>query len=610
MWWTCDRPIFRAPHLLFVSILTVVIWGVLSTGTASGSEWVRRSEAPKVREELADRMAMARESDQYEVWVFFTDKNIRSRAAYEAAIRTTRARMDERAIRRRRKVGAEMGFEDLPVCAAYVNRVRESGVAIRTVSRWFNGLSIRGTRRQIERLAELPFVRAIEPVRKYRRTKGARSQEIRPKGMVPRTMDYGPSYDQLAQIRVPDLHERGYTGRGVRICMLDSGFNYREHAAFSRTKVIAERDFLYGDACVSDEPGQDGTHEGALSQGEHGAWTLSVIGAYREGHLIGVAHDSEFLLAKTEDVRNELPIEEDYWIAGLEWADSLGADVVNSSVGYTTWDDGTGYAYEDLNGDVARTTIAADLAAFRGIVVVVSAGNEGSKSWRYLNVPADGDSVVAVGAVDDVGDLAGFSSVGPTSDGRIKPDVVAMGMGVYCADSGSPDAYQFRSGTSFSAPLVAGVCALLLEIHPEWGPVEVADALRSTARDLGPSGPDTLYGWGLVDALAASGLEEEEPIQGSDVVFLAPFPNPSSDAVHFPTQLPRGGTVALEVFTVSGERVFRGDQTFYPGAYTRPGRAVVWDGCDPSGHPVGSGIYFYRLRCGSEKRRGAVAIAR
>jgi len=582
----------------------MVVWQTVWTGIATGME------LPKVSDELTERMRMGMEGDSYDVWVLFADKGLRTHAAYEDALRSVQTRMDARTLRRRRKVGAQLTSEDLPVPAEYIGQVRESGVGVRATSRWLNGVSVRATRGQIERLVELAFVRSIEPVRKYRRARSTPSQKIRPKGMVLPMVDYGPSYDQLAQIRVPELHDLGYTGGGVRICMLDSGFNYRGPLAFSRTKVVGEWDFVHGDSYVSDEPGQDDADMGALSPGEHGAWTLSVIGGYREGELIGVAYDAEFLLAKTEDVDRERPIEEDYWIAGLEWADSLGADVVNSSVGYTEWEDGTGYTYEDLNGDMARTTIAADLAASRGMVIVVSAGNEGNNVWKYLNVPADGDSVLAIGAVDETDYLASFSSTGPTSDGRIKPDLVARGVGVYCVDSEVSEGYQFRNGTSFSSPLVAGVCALLLEIYPKWGPAEVADALRRTAKDLGSSGPDTLYGWGLVDAFAASGLDQEEPVQGSEIVFFDPFPNPSTGTTYFPIQLPDGGAVSLEMFTVLGERVFRWDRTFYPGSYTRPDRAMAWDGRDRSGHPVGSGIYFYRLRSGPQERRGTLAVVR
>ena len=601
MWWICGNWKGHRRSFVLLWILNVVAGQVAWIGPAACQE------SPKMARELAERMQAERAGASYDVWVLFADKGVRAPAAYEDALRSMRTRMDARALRRRRKVGAELARADLPVCPEYMDQVRECGVGIRATSRWLNGVSVQATRRQVERLAELPFVRSIEPVRKYRRARSTPSQETRPKRMVLPTVDYGASYDQLAQIRVPELHDLGYTGEGVRICMLDSGFNYRRSVAFSRTKVVGERDFVHGDSYVSDEPGQDDGDTGALLPGEHGAWTLSVVGGYREGELIGVAYDAEFLLAKTEDIARERPIEEDYWIAGLEWADSLGADVVNSSVGYTEWDDGTGYTYEDLNGDVARTTIAADMAASRGIVIVVSAGNEGSNSWKYLNVPADGDSVLAIGAVNEAGALASFSSIGPTSDGRIKPDLVAMGMRVHCVDSEESDGYQFRNGTSFSSPLVAGVCALLLEIHPEWGPAEVAEALRRTARDLGPAGPDTLYGWGLVDAFAASGLDEEEPVEGSEIVLYEPFPNPSTGTIYFPAQLPDGGTVYLEVFTVLGERVFRREQVFYPGG---PDRAMVWNGLDHSGHDLGSGIYFCRLRSGAVERRSTVAIVR
>jgi len=202
-------------------------------------------------------------------------------------------------------------------------------------------------------------------------------------------------------------------------------------------------------------------------------------------------------LAKTEIEAVEDTIEEDYWAAGVEWADSLGADIVSSSLGYTDW-----YTYEDMDGNTAVCTQAADLAVSKGIVVVNAAGNERPYSWHYIIAPADRDSVIAVGAVNLSGQIASFSSAGPTYDGRIKPDVCALGVGVYCASAyGS---YKYLGGTSYATPLVAGVCALLLEANPDLNPIQVREALWTTASQA--DNPDTLYGYGIVNASKASGF--------------------------------------------------------------------------------------------------------
>ena len=320
-------------------------------------------------------------------------------------------------------------------------------------------------------------------------------------------------------------------------------------------------------------------------------------------------------------------------VAGVEWADSLGADVISSSLGYNTWDPGVGidYTLKDLDGKTAKTTRAAAIAVAKGIVVVAAAGNEGNDVWQKVLTPADGKDVIAVGAVDNLGLLAPFSSLGPTADGRIKPDVVALGVGVWTVDLVSPMGYVQRNGTSFSCPLVSGVCALLLQAHPAWTPAQVGRALRETSHDLRPAGPDTLYGWGLVDALAAlsvggdTTLVDEEPeLPGKEmdgIVVYPPFPNPSPGEVYFPFKLAADTNVELEVYAPSGELVaIVGPQFFYrTGEYRE---LLVWGGknweyANPGQHllvgrnsMLSPGVYFYRLDFEGKKTVGKVAIVR
>jgi serine protease AprX len=214
--------------------------------------------------------------------------------------------------------------------------------------------------------------------------------------------------------------------------------------------------------------------------------------------MAGPAFGADFILAKTEDDRSETPIEEDYWVAGIEWAESLGAEVVSSSLGYTDW-----YAFKDMDGKTAVTTRAAERASALGVVVVNAAGNERRNAWAHIIAPADGPSVIAVGAVDSAGTIASFSSPGPSSDGRIKPEVCAWGVSNLVAanrtDGG--DVYTRGSGTSYATPLVAGVAALLLEAHRDWTPAQVRAALTGTATNAAK--PNNDYGWGIVNAAAA-----------------------------------------------------------------------------------------------------------
>src|SRR6185295_4329043 len=243
----------------------------------------------------------------------------------------------------------------------------------------------------------------------------------------------------------------------------------------------------------------------------------SVLAGYMPGVLIGPAYRAEYLLGKTEEVGSELPVEEDYWIAGVEWAEAEGADILTSSLSYHLW-----YRARDLDGRTSPATRAANLAVERGVLIVNASGNEGV---RGIGAPADAPGAVTVGAVNGIGSLTGFSSVGPTYDGRVKPDVVALGSQVYAALGRTWDRYTRISGTSFSAPLVAGCAALVLSRHPDWGPEAVRDALAMSASRA--DRPDNLYGWGIVNARDAvlypllegtvSDSVTREPIAGATV---------------------------------------------------------------------------------------------
>jgi len=276
--------------------------------------------------------------------------------------------------------------------------------------------------------------------------------------------------------------------------VFDSGFDNLPHPAFAATRILATRDFVNGDESVAD---------GDIGEGSHGTATLSVIGGFQPGQIIGPAYAARYILAKTENTESETPVEEDNWAAAVEWAESLGVDVISSSLGYLTYDRPfPSYTAADLNGDTAISTRAADLAGERGVMVVNSAGNEGlNASSNTLGAPADGNLVLAVGAVTSSGTRASFSSVGPTADGRIKPDVAAQGVGVKVARPDSSTGYTTANGTSFSCPLAAGVVALLVQANPSASVDQVFDALRSTATQA--ARPDNLLGYGIVDALAA-----------------------------------------------------------------------------------------------------------
>jgi len=427
------------------------------------------------------------------VWVYFTDHGESSGADLRDML--SRAQIPERALSRRarRTSRPRADVHDLPVNELYVRGVRGAGADIRHRSRYLNAVSAWVAADRLHALAGLPYVRHVVRVRTGRCDAREINKEL-PEGPSnvcgPEEIDYGLSDAQHEMINTKPLHAAGYTGRGVRIAVLDTGF-FLSHDALAHLDVVAEWDFINDDGITADEP------EDVEGQMWHGTQSLGIIASNWPGSVMGTAWDAEFVLAKTERLLEELQIEEDDFVAALEWADELGVDVVSSSLGYYYW-----YDYEDMDGNTAVTTIAADIAVSRGIVVVTSAGNEGGFPWPTLNAPADADSVITVGAVELSGTIIASSSRGPTYDGRIKPDVVAQGRLVATLNWQYASGPAAAAGTSASAPLVAGAAALLLQKHPCWSPMQVRDALRETASQADT--PNNNYGWGIIDAFAAA----------------------------------------------------------------------------------------------------------
>jgi len=462
---------------------------------AAGGQAPSRGGLPvKISPELRAAFAGARtEGRPLRAWAFLSDKDGGSGEEFRREVAETRSGLDERCLRRRAKTLGEealVQYEDLPLAKPYTEAVRARAMKVRVESRWLNAVSIEATPAQLESLAALPFVRELSPVKGFRRTEETISAESFP---WPRGALYGPSFRQVDQINVRPLHEAGLSGKGVRVCLLDVGFR-KSHQVFRVGRVVAERDFVMKDNDVQRNLNDPNDYSDA-----HGTATWSLLGGLAPGVFVGPAFGAEFILGKTEDERSETPIEEDYWAAGIEWAESLGADVVSSSLGYTDW-----YRFQDMDGRTAVTTKIANRAVDLGVVVVNAAGNDRRTAWGHIIAPADGPEVIAVGAVDDDGRISSFSSPGPTADGRTKPEVCALGVHNFIAASSPASgeaSYQWGSGTSYATPLVAGVVALLLEAHPDWTPAQVREALMKTASRSGA--PDNDYGWGVVNAAAA-----------------------------------------------------------------------------------------------------------
>ena len=437
-----------------------------------------------------------RNDGNHHSWIYFTDKGLKTEADLEVALQLSMDNLNERTKQRRSKTRGPklVDNRDIPVPQDYIDEIKYTGVIIRTVSKWLNAVSVSGTIEQLRSISDFPFVKKIDPVYGGKR-KSSVQRSLLKSSTEPGRSDYGPSYDQLDQINVIAAHEAGYTGAGVRVLMLDTGY-YTDHEAIHGEQVIAEWDFINNDGETQNEEGDPD------SQHNHGTYTLSALGGRFDGELYGPAYEAEFLLAKTEDVSQELPIEEDQYVAGLEWGESLGADIASSSLGYMDW-----YEFEDLDGLTAVTTIAVNTAIENGMVITTAAGNYGSDG---IIAPADAFDVITCGAVDEFDEITWFSSWGPTADGRIKPEVCARGLDTYCAlPPEYGEGYGGVSGTSLSTPLIGGASALILQAHPDWTSQQVREALMMTASD--PDNPDNQYGWGIIDVMAAIEYSFLEP---------------------------------------------------------------------------------------------------
>jgi serine protease AprX len=552
-----------------------------------------QSSMEKFTPQLNGVVSVADQNEELLVWVFFSDKgdNLHNYLSKPSTV------VSEKSLKRRAKVLDENNLltpRDLPVNMEYVDQLESIGFKVKNKTKWFNGVSGWATKSELAQLSIMPFVKQLDIVYKFRNdyteeeltNDNPESGQKLSKPDGTNSYNYGQSFTQLNQITVPQVHDLGFTGAGVTICMMDAGFDrWTTHQAFSSMSVIATWDFVNGDSDVED--GSD------MGEGSHGCATLSIIGGFFEGELIGPAFGANFILTKTENTDSETPIEEDNWIAALEWADSIGVDVTSTSLGYNDFDPpGPGpedYTWQDMDGNTCRITIGADYAVSLGIFVVNSAGNEGyNPDHNTLGAPADGDSVIAVGAVNSDGSRASYSSVGPTADGRIKPDLMAMGTGTFHACNISNSCYSSSGqGTSYSCPLVAGVAALLLQVDPNLTPMQLASLLKNTASQS--NNPDNLYGWGIINTYAVAQSLLTDTNLGSipeDFYILQNYPNPFNPSTKIRFAVPEKSNVKLTLYDVLGRElsvIF--DDEVNPGV-----KEIEFDGSN-----LTSGVYLVRM---------------
>lgn len=452
--------------------------------------------------------------------VFLRDKGTEPFLRGSALYARTEALFTARALERRRKVfGGDtiLTIADAPLYAPYVDSIRRTGATLGHSLRWRNYLLVTCSTVQLEQIRRFSFVRGVQPCTARLLPQGfsSASENLQPKKISDAmralerisvqdvncgTLQYGDSRRQLESITIPPVHELGVAGQGVLIGVMDAGFRWRAQVSLKSASVLAERDFIQNDTTTANE--QKPYIPDLPDQDEHGTKVLSVMAGYSPQNLIGAAFGASYLLAKTEDLRYERHIEEDNAAAALEWMESQGADIINASLGYGVFDQpDESYFYSELNGKTTIVSRAVNDAAARGVLCVISAGNDGRAGFRTINSPADADSAFAVAALRaDSAGVVNFSSRGPRGDGVLKPDIAAQGDTVVAASPIGKE-YQLVRGTSFASPLIAGGAALVLSAFPELKPWELRKLITATASQA--NSPDYVLGYGIANIFAA-----------------------------------------------------------------------------------------------------------
>lgn len=501
--------------------------------------------------------------------IYFTDKGTYNTGTFRAP-----ELLSNRAIARRIRYGIIYpDYYDLPVYGDYLKQVSQAGLVLHCTSKWMNtGLFKSVTPVETALLENLPFVSRVLLVKKP----GLKNSQ-------PSKLDlsfestYIHGYDNpLVMINGIEVQNSGFRGEGVVIAVLDGGF-YRANTISSlsllraRNGIKGTRDFILKSDNVY------GYHN-------HGTAVLSVLAGDVPGYIQGSAPGALFWLFRTEDVSSEFPVEEDFWAAAAEFADSIGADVISSSLGYSTFDDPEmDYKFTDMNGSNAFVTRAADIAASKGILVVSSAGNERNKPWLRIVAPSDGKSVLSAGAVDANNNIASFSSAGPSADSRVKPDNVAQGVAVTLQVYDT--VFSQGSGTSFSCPVLSGMGACILQAVPQASPSEIINALHKSGDKA--EIPDSLYGYGLPDIRAAIDTLQKKLLL-KNLKDLTLWPNPFTDCFDIFFSEPPG-VLRVEIFSQTGQKIYTKSYINYISRTLRINEMNIRE----------QGIYFVRITTGN-----------
>ncbi|MFW5699532.1 MAG: S8 family serine peptidase [Bacteroidota bacterium] len=456
--------------------------------------------------------------------------------------------LSEKALLRRAIQRVPVTYEDLPVSPVYTDSLKALGYISRNPSKWFNSVLVDvNYNHDISRILDLGFVVKTDMVAERNvaiptRNKFDLQVPFLKTDVIPDSSDYGYGYGQIHLHNGEYLHQEGYTGKNVSVAVFDAGF-YQvntlpafEHL-WENNSIMGWKDFVHA--------GND-----FFDSHTHGMNVLSIIGGKMGRTFTGTAPDADYWLLRTEDESSEMLIEEDNWTRAAEFADSAGVDIINTSLGYSLFDyEYMDHTYEDMNGKTTRISQAATKAAARGMLVVVSAGNEGNNPWYYITAPADADSIITVGAVNSNGEMAFFSSHGPTFDGRIKPTVVATGWNTYVQYTDG--SIGPGNGTSFSAPVITGLAACLWQAHPEASNHELIQAIIKSAHKA--DNPDENYGFGIPDfQLAHELLELNYNHKSSQKISLKSDPVSGYPTISIQSKGPIG-TFHVNIYSLNGQ---------------------------------------------------------
>ena len=520
---------------------------------------------------------------QEEAWVYFKDK-----PNAQSFLNNPLSMLSQRALDRRIRQNIALVVNDVPIHQPYIDAITlANGVEVKAKSKWLNCLHVRGLQQNISALINSIFVEKIVFANKNIAQLGKSSSvavNTNSSKLFETTADfnYGSSSNQIQMLNGQFLHQQNYTGFGKIIAVLDSGFtNVNTIAPFQR--IRDNNQLLGGYNFVDRNTTIYGRHN-------HGTNVLSTIAGYVDNQLVGTAPDAQFYLFITEDINSENPVEESYWVEAAELADSLGADIIHSSLGYFGYDNPNySHLYSDMTGNKAFASQGANCAFSKGMIVVCSAGNEGANSEPHVGVPAEATNVLAVGAVKGDRTLATFSSIGPSFDGRVKPDVMAQGQGSVVASTSG--AISTANGTSFSGPIIAGMLASLWQAIPNATNAQVVAFVKQASDRY--SNPNAQFGYGIPNFQTALNTALSIPNElDSQLKQFSIVPNPfdSNVTISFPSIA--NAAASLQIFSVFGQEIYFDERLKSGGAI------------DLSS--LQSGVYFYKLQASQELFTGKI----